>query len=70
MKDLDIIKQLMAGNHLEPAELERAKHLVHGLNTNLASRNNRVCKICRDKLNTDDKARDCCDKCLKEANNG
>ena len=38
MEDLDIIKQLMSGNHLEPAELKRAKQLVKGLQINLDSR--------------------------------
>jgi hypothetical protein len=38
MKDLDIIKQLMAGNHLEKNEIERAKQLVHGLTINLKLR--------------------------------
>ena len=35
MKDLDIIKQLMAGNHLSESELERARKIVHGFNIRL-----------------------------------
>ena len=38
MEDLDIIKQLMSGNHLEPAELARARQLVRGLQINLEMR--------------------------------
>ena len=38
MEDLDIIKQLMSGNHLEAFELKRAKELVHGLTMNLKGR--------------------------------
>jgi len=33
MEDLDIIKQLMDGNHLEPKELARAKVIVNQLQT-------------------------------------
>ena len=29
MKDLEILKQLMDGNHLEPNELERANKLIY-----------------------------------------
>jgi hypothetical protein len=38
MTDLDIIKQLMAGNHLEPAELKRAQIVLAGLVFNLDMR--------------------------------
>jgi len=38
LEDIDIIKQLYYGNHLEPKELERAKDIVHGLNTALKGR--------------------------------
>ena len=38
MEDIDIIKQLLNGNHLEPNELRRAKHILHGLNTALKGR--------------------------------
>lgn len=31
MSDLDIIKQLMSGNHLEKQELQRARELLTGL---------------------------------------
>lgn len=29
MKDIDIIKQLLNGNHLEKKEIERARELVY-----------------------------------------
>lgn len=35
MKDLDIIKALMSGDHLEPSEIVRAKQLVHGFKIRL-----------------------------------
>lgn len=38
MKDIDIIKQLMTGNHLEPAELKRAQIVLAGLVFNLDMR--------------------------------
>lgn len=38
MKDIDIIKQLMAGNHLEPKELKRAQQLVYALQRNIDGR--------------------------------
>ena len=38
MKDIDIIKQLMSGNHLEPAELKRAQIVLAGLVFNLNMR--------------------------------
>ena len=34
MKDIDIIKQLMAGNHLEKDELQRARELLTNLLNN------------------------------------
>jgi hypothetical protein len=38
MNDLDIIKQLMAGNHLSDSELARAKNLIDGLSINIRAR--------------------------------
>jgi len=38
MDDLDIIKQLYYGNHLEDTELERAHKLMYLLNVELKSR--------------------------------
>ena len=38
MEDLQIIKQLYHGNHLENSELERAKQLIHSLNVALKQR--------------------------------
>lgn len=32
MEDLEILKQLLNGHHLEPSELERAKVLINKLN--------------------------------------
>ena len=36
--NLNIIKALYSGNHLEKAEIERAKALVFGLNADLKTR--------------------------------
>ena len=36
--DMQILKQLYFGNHLEPNELDRAKDLVNGLRMELGSR--------------------------------
>jgi hypothetical protein len=38
MKDLDILNQLLKGNHLEPNELERAIKLLYLLNIELKVR--------------------------------
>lgn len=38
MKDLDIIKQLLSGNHLEDNELKRADKLVHLLDLEIKRR--------------------------------
>lgn len=38
MKDIDIIQQLLNGNHLEPTELDRARELVYSLNIALTNR--------------------------------
>ena len=38
MKDLEILKQLYHGNHLEPAELERALKLVELLKLEIERR--------------------------------
>ena len=38
MKDLDIIKQLLNGNHLETKELERADKLIYLLNQEVKRR--------------------------------
>jgi len=38
MEDLDIIKQLMNGNHLEKDELQRAEDILTGLNNALTTR--------------------------------
>ena len=32
MEDIQILKQLLNGYHLEPSEIERAKHIVSKLN--------------------------------------
>ena len=38
MKDLDILNQLLTGNHLETNELERAMKLVYLLDVEIKSR--------------------------------
>ena len=38
MEDIDIIKQLMNGNHLEPKDLERASKLVFMLDNEVKRR--------------------------------
>lgn len=38
MEDLDILKQLYHGNHLEKEDIARARIILHGLNINLNSR--------------------------------
>lgn len=38
MKDIEILKQLLNGNHLEINELERAKQIIHSLNLSLNER--------------------------------
>lgn len=38
MEDIEILKQLLNGNHLEPKEVERAKTLVRNMNLNLNNR--------------------------------
>ena len=38
MKDIEIIKQLYNGNHLEDKELNKARHILHGLNLSLKDR--------------------------------
>lgn len=38
MEDLDILKQLYHGNHLNEYELIRARKLLHSLNLELESR--------------------------------
>ena len=38
MEDLDIIKQLMSENHLEPKEIERAQKLISSLQINILNR--------------------------------
>ena len=39
MKDIDILKQLLNGNHLEPNEEERARAIVWAFNLRLSSNN-------------------------------
>ena len=38
MRNLDIIIALYNGTHLEDSELNKARHIVHGLDLNLKSR--------------------------------
>ena len=38
MNNIEILKQLLNGNHLEKKELEKAKNIIHGLKMNLKSR--------------------------------
>lgn len=38
MEDIDIIKQLYYGTHLEDKDLNRARHIVYGLQLNLKDR--------------------------------
>lgn len=38
MENLQILKQLLNGNHLEPKELEQAENLVYQLNTQIEKR--------------------------------
>ena len=38
MKDIEIIQQLLNGNHLSKSELERAKQLIHSLNIAIKQR--------------------------------
>ena len=35
MKDIEIIEQVLRGNHLEPKEIERAKHILHSIKMRL-----------------------------------
>jgi len=42
MKNIEIIKQLLNGNHLEPKDLERARHIIHGLQKAYESRVNQL----------------------------
>jgi len=38
MKDIEILNQLLTGNHLEPKELNKAKHIIMGLEIALKQR--------------------------------
>tara|TARA_R110000822_G_scaffold127454_1_gene262938 strand:- start:5610 stop:5732 length:123 start_codon:yes stop_codon:yes gene_type:complete len=38
MTDLQILEQILNGNHLEPNELKRAKQILQSLNTELKNR--------------------------------
>ena len=38
MSDIDILKQLLSGNHLESKDLARARVLVYGLSVELKRR--------------------------------
>ena len=38
MEDIEIINQLLTGNHLEKNELQRAFELIHSLNVEAKSR--------------------------------
>lgn len=38
MEDIQIIKQLLNGNHLEPKEIERAERIIYNLRVELHSR--------------------------------
>lgn len=38
MTSLEILNQLLNGWHLEPAELEKARQILHGLSAELESR--------------------------------
>jgi hypothetical protein len=38
MKDLQILKQLLNGHHLEPKEIEQAKKVLNRLNIELKNR--------------------------------
>jgi|TARA_R100001530_G_scaffold89394_1_gene62270 uncharacterized protein YqgQ len=38
MTDLEILEQLYKGNHLDKKHFERAKQILHGLNTTLKDR--------------------------------
>jgi len=38
MKDIDILEQLLNGNHLEKEEVKRAKQILYSLNIELENR--------------------------------
>jgi len=42
MEDIDIVKQLMSGNHLEPNELDRAEALLHSFIIGMKGRGRKV----------------------------
>lgn len=47
MKDLQIIKQLLSGNHLNETELKEAENLVYRLNTEIESRKPKTVEFTR-----------------------
>jgi hypothetical protein len=44
MTSLEILNQLLKGNHLEPAELKRAEQIVHSIKVELKSRTRKETK--------------------------
>ena len=42
MMDIEIVKQLMNGNHLEPKELDRAEVIINSFVINLKDRGRKV----------------------------
>jgi hypothetical protein len=44
MTSLEILNQLLKGNHLEPKELERAEKIVHSITQELKSRTKEASK--------------------------
>ena len=42
MEDIEIVKQLMTGNHLEPNELDRAEALLHSFIMSMKGRGRKV----------------------------
>ena len=42
MEDIEIVKQLMSGNHLEPEELDRAEALLHSFIMSMKGRGRKV----------------------------
>jgi len=54
MKDIDIVKQLMSGNHLEPGELDRAEALLHSFIMSMKGRGRKVILKMLDSLNKEE----------------
>ena len=54
MKDIDIVKQLMSGNHLEPGELDRAEALLHSFIMSMKGRGRKVILKMLDSLNREE----------------